>query len=53
MLEKYEMAGRKLYIVISNFEKAFTVSREVILWALRRKNVMKEKPLPLWKCSKY
>ena len=41
LLEKYEMAGRDLYMVFVDLEKAFDrVSREVIWWSLRRKGVI-------------
>ena len=37
LLEKYEMAGRDLYMVFVDLEKAFDcVPREVIWWSLRR-----------------
>ena len=36
MMEKYEVAGRKLYMVFVNLEKAIDrVPRRVIWWALR------------------
>ena len=41
LLEKYEMAGRDLYVVFVDLEKAFDhVPREVIWWSLRRKGVL-------------
>ena len=41
LLEKYEMAGRDLYMVFVDLEKAFNrVPREVIWWSLRRKGVL-------------
>ena len=41
LLEKYEMAGRDLYMVFVDVEKAFDrVPREVIWWSLRRKGVL-------------
>ena len=41
VLEKYEIAGGKLFVVFVNLEKAFDrVSREVIWWILRRKGVV-------------
>ena len=37
MMEKYETAGRKLYMVLVDLEKASDhVPREVILWAFRK-----------------
>ena len=45
MWKKYEIAGRKLYIVFVDLEKAFdSVPREVIWWALSMKGaIVKEK----------
>ena len=41
ILDKYEMAGRKLYMVFIDLEKAFDhAPREVIRWALERKGAM-------------
>ena len=41
LLEKYEMAGRDLYMVFLDLKKAFDcVPREVIWWSLRRKGVL-------------
>ena len=41
LLEKYEMAGRDLYMVFVDLEKAFDrVPGEVIWWSLRRKGVL-------------
>ena len=41
LLEKYEMAGRDLYMVFVDLEKAFNrVPREMIWWSLRRKGVL-------------
>ena len=38
IMEKYEAAGRKLFVVYADLKKAFDhIPREVILWALRRK----------------
>ena len=43
LLEKYEMAGRDLYMVFVDLEKAFDhVPREVIWWSLRRKGVLEK-----------
>ena len=44
LMEKYEMAGRNLYMVFVDLEKAFDiVSKEVMWWLLRRKGCWKEK----------
>ena len=44
LMEKFEMAGRNLYMVFVDLEKAFDrVSREVIWWSLRGKGCWKEK----------
>ena len=41
MLEKYKMAGRKLYVAFVDLEKAFDcVPREVIWWTLRKKGLI-------------
>ena len=41
LLEKYEMAGRDLFMVFADLEKPFDrVPREVIWWSLRRKGVL-------------
>ena len=41
LLEKYEMAGRDLYMVFVDLEKAFDrVAKEVIWWSLRRKGAL-------------
>ena len=43
ILEKYEMAGRKLYVVFVDLEKAFDhVPRKVIWLVLSRKGVMEK-----------
>ena len=41
LMEKYEMAGRDLYMVFVDLEKAFNhVPREVIWWSLSRRGVL-------------
>ena len=41
MMEKYDVAGKKLYLVFVDLEKAFDqVPRKVIWWALKRKGVL-------------
>ena len=41
MMKKYEAAGKKLYLVFVDLEKAFDrVPRKVIWWALKRKGVL-------------
>ena len=41
LLEKYEMAGRDLYLVFVDLEKAFDcLPRKVIWWLLRSKGVL-------------
>ena len=43
VLEKYEIGGRKLYMVFVDLEKAFDcVPREMIWWGLSRKNMIKK-----------
>ena len=42
LMKKYEVAGRNLYVVFMDLEKAFDhVSREVIWWLLRKKGALK------------
>ena len=49
MLKKYDMIGRKLYIVFDDLEKAFdSVPKKIIWWALR-KDMMKSKVLAIKK----
>ena len=44
LMEKYEMAGRNLYMVFVDLEKAFDiVPKEVMWWLLRRKGCWKQK----------
>ena len=44
LVEKYEVAGRNLYMIFVDLEKAFDrVPREVIRWSLRRKGVLERK----------
>ena len=44
LMEKQEMAGRNLYTVFVDLEKAFDrVPKEVIWWSLRRKRVLERK----------
>jgi len=41
MMEKYEAAGRNLFMVFVDLEKAFDlVPREIIWWSLSRKGVL-------------
>ena len=41
LLEKHEMAGRDLYVVLVDLEKASDrVLREVIWWSLRKKGIL-------------
>ena len=50
MMEKYEIAGKKLYMVFVDLEKAFDrVPRELIWWALRRKGVMEREIMAIKK----
>ena len=50
MLQQYDMAGRKLYIVIVKLEKAFDhVPKNVAWWAFRKKDVMERKVLAIEK----
>ena len=48
MLEKYEIAGRKLYVAFVDLEKVFDrVPSEMIWWALRKKGVTEREVSPI------
>ena len=52
-LQKYEMSGRKLYMVFVDLEKAFDhVPVEVICWALKRKGMIEREVLAIMEMQK-
>ena len=52
-MEKYEIAGRTLYMVFVDLKKAFDcVLRKVIWWSLRRKDVMEKELFAITKMYK-
>ena len=53
ILEKYKMAGRKLYMVFVELEKPFDcIPREVISWVLRRNGIIEREILAVTKMYK-